>query len=122
MTPEGLKPSETLRDIALIGGLLLIANLAFSLRTRKEIGKRDRWHCVDCGVQWWDGSMLQASHYNHNKKSPDYDKPESGRMQCVDCHQAYHELHVGSASEIGLTEQANLAAIALLEATERFHK
>lgn len=116
ITPETLTVSgETLLSLAPI-------LLAFSLKIRKEMGKRDKWHCVDCGVQWWDGSMLQASHYNHDKSNPNYDTVEAGRMQCVDCHQAYHELHVGHAQDIGLTETANNAAIALLEATDRGHK
>lgn len=42
-----------------------------------------------------------------------------GRIQCVDCHQAYHELYVGNADQIGLTEAANNGAIDLLENTER---
>jgi len=122
VSPEGYKPSEILKDVALLGGLFLISQLAFSLKTRKEIGGRDHWHCADCGDQWWDGVMLHASHYNHDQSLPTYDSPESGRMQCVDCHQSYHELYVGNAAAIGLTEEGNMAAIALLEATERFHK
>lgn len=119
---EGHKPSETFKYISIIGGLFLIANLAFSQKTRKEIGSRDRWHCQTCGVDWNGGFMLHASHYNHNQSEPEYDSPSNGRMQCVDCHQQYHEEHVGSAGEIGLTEAENLAAIALLSNTERGHK
>ena len=44
---------------------------------------------------------------------------ENGRIQCVDCHQAFHELHVGSAGEIGMSEKGNKKAIEILEKTER---
>lgn len=96
-----------------------IIALAFSAAIRKAIGKRDRWTCQDCGDQFKDGVMVHASHYNHDKSLPIYDSADNGRIQCVDCHQAFHELHVGNASEIGLTENGNLAAIALLDALDR---
>lgn len=124
MTPEELKPSENLirKTLLIVGGLFLLsklANSAFSLKVRKEIGRRDRWTCQDCGVQFKDGYMVHASHYNHDKKLPIYDNIENGRIQCVDCHQAYHEEHVGDEEAIGLSVQANLAAIELLENTPR---
>ncbi|MBV6446329.1 MAG: hypothetical protein IFNCLDLE_02621 [Ignavibacteriaceae bacterium] len=124
MTPEGQKPSEnTLKKTLLIaGGLFLLAKIAtgaFSPKTRKEIGTRDKWTCQDCGVQFRDGWMVHASHYNHDKSLPIYDAAENGRIQCVDCHQAYHEEHVGDEEAIGLSVQANLAAIDLLEHTNR---
>lgn len=93
--------------------------LAFSLNIRKLIGKRDHWTCQDCGDKYSDGVMVHASHYNHDKSDPNYDKVEGGRIQCVDCHQAYHELYVGNANQIGLTEAANNGAIELLENTQR---
>lgn len=93
--------------------------LAFSLSIRKLIGKRDHWTCQDCGDKYSDGVMVHASHYNHDKRDPNYDKVEGGRIQCVDCHQAYHELYVGNADQIGMTEEGNNAAIELLENTER---
>lgn len=124
MTPEGKNPSENtlLKPLLTIGGLFLIAGIAtgaFSPKARKEIGKRDRWTCVDCGVQFRDGYMVHASHYNHDKSLVIYDSVENGRIQCVDCHQAWHELHVGDEEAIGLCVQANNAAIELLESTDR---
>lgn len=124
MFPEAQKPSENplKKTLLIAGGLFLLAEIAkgaFSLKTRKEIGTRDRWTCVDCGVQFRDGYMVHASHYNHDKSLPIYDSAENGRIQCVDCHQAWHELHVGDEEAIGLCVQANNAAIELLEATER---
>jgi hypothetical protein len=66
--------------------------------------------------------MVHASHYDHNKKKTIYDSAENGRIQCVDCHQGWHEIHVGDEEAIGLCVQANNAAIDLLEHTERGRK
>lgn len=126
MTPESPK-NDSSKDIlfatTLFGVVVFISQLAFSLKVRKEIGKRDHWSCTDCGVGfYYDNAMVHASHYDHNQSLPTYDTPKAGRIQCVDCHQAYHESYVGSAEEIGLTELANLGAIALLEVTERGRK
>ena len=93
--------------------------LAFSIKTRKEIGTRDHWTCQDCGVQFRDGYMVHASHYDHDKSKPIYDSAENGRIQCIDCHQGWHEIHVGDEEAIGMTYLGNMAAIELLEATVR---
>ena len=112
MTPEMLTHLPNLTSIAPF-------LLAFSLRIRKEIGMRDHWTCQDCGDQFKDGIMVHASHYNHDKNLPIYDTVENGRIQCVDCHENYHILYQGNAQEIGLSEEANNAAIALLDRTKR---
>jgi hypothetical protein len=122
MTPECQKPSELkslLATTAIIGGIYLLSNLAFSLATRKKIGQRDHWQCQDCGAKFSDGTMVHASHFFHDRSDPNYDKPESGRIQCVDCHENYHLLYQGNASEIGMTEAGNDAAIELLTNTDR---
>jgi hypothetical protein len=122
MNPEARRSSEIssiLTTTAIIGSIYLLSNFAFSLEIRKKIGKRDHWQCQDCGARFSDGIMVHASHYNHDSSSPDYDNPDNGRIQCVDCHQGFHEDHVGTASEIGLTEEGNAAAIKLLKNTER---
>lgn len=93
--------------------------LAFSINVRKSIGKRDHWTCQDCGVQFKDGYMVHASHYNHDKTKPNYDDINNGRIQCVDCHEAWHVSHMGDEGEIGMNRTGNLAAIELLEATDR---
>jgi len=98
---------------------LPVFSLAFSLAVRKAIGTRDHWTCQDCGDSYQEGTMVHASHFDHDRANPLYDTPEMGRIQCVDCHQVYHEMHQGVAYEIGLTEQANQAAIELLEHTIR---
>lgn len=94
MTPEGKKPSETLRDIALIGGLLLIAQLAFSPAVRKKIGQRDHWTCTEegCGKSYQTGWMVHAAHdpEHHLKTDPIYDTEEAGAIKCVEHHLAQH--------------------------------
>lgn len=95
------------------------AFLAFSIRVRKQIGNRDHWTCQDCGDKFKDGVMVHASHYNHDHSLPSYDTSEEGRIQCIDCHEAYHTLYVGHARDIGLSEEGNLAAIELLSNLDR---
>lgn len=107
--------------IATLGGIFLVSQLAFSLKIRKKIGKRDNWHCQDdgCDESFQGGVMVHASHYNHSRQIPGYNKPGAGRIQCIDHHQDYHEEHVGHAEDIGLCEEANLHAINMLAGTER---
>lgn len=121
MRKEGFFPSEkqALITLSSILGIFLASQFAFSLKTRKEIGKRDRWTCQDCGVQFKHGFMVHASHYDHNKKSELYNHPSSGRIQCVDCHETYHELYVGRSEEIGLSEYENDGAINILRGSDR---
>jgi len=106
--------------ISVIGGLGLISQAAFSRKIRKQIGKRDNWHCQDegCDKSFQEGTMVHASHYNH-KRGRNYDNPENGRIQCVEHHQMYHEEYVGRAYLIGLTESGNLHAIEMLANTPR---
>lgn len=76
-------------------GLLSVAIFAmpFSKGVRKEIGRRDKWTCVDCGKQFKDGWMVQAAHKSdrHHKGHPMYNDPDSGDIRCIDCHQRQHE-------------------------------
>jgi hypothetical protein len=94
MSPEGYKPSDILKDVALLGGLFLISQLAFSLKTRKAIGKRDNWTCTTdgCGKSYQGGWMVHAAHYpeHHLKTDPLYDTEEAGAIQCVEHHLAQH--------------------------------
>lgn len=109
-----------LPDLTLFFSSVSLA-LAFSLKTRLAIGKRDNWHCQDegCDASFQKGDMVHASHYKHDKSDPNYDTVEAGRIQCVEHHQAYHEEHVGAAQEIGLCEDANNYAIRMLKKTDR---
>ncbi|MHA1400166.1 MAG: hypothetical protein ACTSQE_07440 [Candidatus Heimdallarchaeaceae archaeon] len=89
-------------------GLLAISFLAFSKKSKKEIGNRDKWTCVDCHKQFKDGWMVHASHNsNSHHKGPHYDKPESGAIRCVDCHQEQHELGT-SLGELNDSRAVNL--------------
>jgi hypothetical protein len=111
--------TETLRYMPDIWLAFPAVAMAFSLAVRKAIGVRDNWTCQDCGDKFSDGVMVHASHYNHDRSDPNYDTVEAGRIQCVDCHQAYHALYQGNSNQIGMTEAGNDAAIELLENTER---
>jgi hypothetical protein len=61
----------------------------FSETSRKEILQNSNNTC-ECGKSSRQGWRLQASHINHDKKSPDYDNPENGKCHCVGCHLDYH--------------------------------
>lgn len=110
-----------------LGTIYAISNLAFSKKTAKEIGARDKWTCQDADCddgtgepkKWQKGWMVHASHWNHDKSQADYDKAESGRIQCIEHHLRYHEEADGQASVIGMAcEQANDHAINMLKKTE----
>jgi hypothetical protein len=62
----------------------------FSPEIRREIGRRDKWTCTSCGNQFKDGWMVEASHFNHDKKSGDYDDPDNGTIECKQCHLKRH--------------------------------
>lgn len=66
--------------------LIEISQFAFSRPVRQEIGKRDNWTCQNCGKKFSDGWMVQAAHYDHDRNKKDYDRPESGRILCTQCH------------------------------------
>jgi len=118
ISPEYL--THTPEIIATIGTLTIA--LAFSLKTRKEIGKRDKWTCQADGCDDGSGNpksfqggwMVHASHKNHNKSDPMYDHQDMGEILCIEHHLAYHQSHIGKAEEIGLCEDANNYAIAML--------
>jgi hypothetical protein len=95
-------------------GLLAVAFGAFSRKSKHEIGKRDRWTCVECGREFQDGWMVHGAH-NSDKhhKGPHYDKPSSGAIRCVDCHQEQHE----NGTTLGASGDAY--ATNLLRATDR---
>jgi hypothetical protein len=102
---------------ALVFGLWLMNN-AFSKQTRQQIGERDGWACTVCGKKFCEGHMVHAAHDNHDKRNPNYDDPNMGKILCVPHHLQQHKEHVGRAQKIGLTEQQNLWAIQQLLNTE----
>lgn len=82
-------------------GLLAVPFFAFSTPVRREIGRRDGWTCqgLDGECVWeyiqekpasfQDGFWVMGAHYEHNKKSPDYDTPDAGRILCLVDHYIY---------------------------------
>ena len=66
--------------------LLGVSQLAFSYRTRREIGVRDNWTCQECGKSFQGGYMVQAAHYDHDRKKKNYDDATNGRILCTECH------------------------------------
>lgn len=65
---------------------LAVSELAFSYGSRREIGERDNWTCQSCGKSFQQGYMVQAAHYDHDKKKKEYDNPSNGRILCTSCH------------------------------------
>lgn len=90
---EKIRSKELVVFIASLGLLSQAFFYAFSKDVRKEIGTRDKWTCQDCGKQFKDGYMVQAAHESdrHHKGHPMYNDPTSGKIRCIDCHQAQHE-------------------------------
>jgi hypothetical protein len=125
MTPEGHKPSETHKiftTTAIIGGILLLSQFAFSKSSARKIGQRAGWKSEISGKSFWDGWSLQMAHFNHDKSNPNYDKPESGICVTVEEHLKMHEDAVGNEESIGLCVQANNYAIRMLKKTPIFNK
>src|SRR3990167_5496621 len=101
MSPEGHKPSEIYTTLAVIGGLFLLSQFAFSLKVRKQIGRRDHWTCQneDCDdgegqpKKYQNGYIVHASHKpeHHLKSDPIYDTSEAGDIRCIEHHLEQHE-------------------------------
>ena len=109
MTPEGQKPSELniLTVTAIIGGIYLLSNCAFSSGIRKQIFNRDM------GRDAWDGSTenLEAAHIAHDRSDPRYNHPSNGRLLCRRNH--YID-HWNTAGTNGLSIAGNNAALRLI--------
>lgn len=77
-----------------VGILILLLGLAFgafSQATKRQIGLRDGWECVECGRSFAGGWMVHACHYDHCKTNDDYDDPDNGRILCIGCHIKEHQ-------------------------------
>jgi hypothetical protein len=83
---EALTSFETVSILAPVA-------LAFLREIAKEIGKRDKWTCQDCGRKWSDGWLVDVAHYpdHHRKDDPAYQETTSGRVLCLECHEKEHE-------------------------------
>lgn len=108
MTPEGQKPSELniLTVSAIIGGIYLLSQFAFSRGVRNQILNRDR-------ADVWTGETekLEAAHITHDRSDPMYNDPANGRMLTTRNHYLDHINRVGRN---GLTVAGNNAALRLI--------
>ena len=85
-------------------GLLAVSICAFSKRSRKKIRDRDGNKSAESGK----GGVLQAAHYNHDKRNPNYNKPENGRLLTKREHYLDHFNNHGSN---GLSKENNLQSL-----------
>ena len=97
-------------------GLFVIAFSAFSRGVRKEIGKRDDWTCQEdgCNKNFQDGYWVEASHYDHSRENPDYNKEHNGRILCRDHHAQDHF----NMNDPSLTEKEHISAGKSIEARD----
>lgn len=65
-------------------------------------------------------SPTECSHFNHDRSSPLYNKPENGLLTTTLEHGCFHLRARGRASRIGLSENHNEAAIRFIQ--ERYNK
>lgn len=106
MSPEGQKPSELniLAATAIIGGIYLLSQFAFSSRVRKEIRDRDGNKSVLSGST----EHLEVAHINHSKRNPKYNDPSNGRVLSTAEHLWDH---INRDGRNGLTPHQNSWAI-----------
>lgn len=107
MSPEAQKTSEQIFTItAIVGGIYLLSQFAFSSGVRKRLLNRDR-------ADVWTGETekLEAAHITHDRSDPDYNNPANGRMLTARNHYIDHVNRVGRN---GLTLAANNAALRLI--------
>ena len=114
MTPEGQKPSERtlFATTAIIGGIFLLSQFAFSSRIRDEAIGRAGNKSEISGVKP-PGIALHVMHLDHTKDAT-YDTLERALVVTPKEHYIYHRVHRGRAEAIGLTESENDGAINLL--------
>ena len=115
MTPEAQKPSElksTLITTAIIGGIFLLSEFAFSGRIRDEAIGRAGNKSEISGVKP-AGIALHVMHLDHTKDET-YNTVERALVVTPKEHLIYHRVHKGKADKIGMTESENDGAINLL--------
>ncbi len=89
--------------------LVVISGAAFGKKVRAEILARDGGSVISGATE-----HLHASHLDHDKSKPWYNKAENGETLTVFEHLQFHQAHVGRAEEIGLKEHHNNFAIRML--------
>lgn len=107
MSKETFNSKELFTTTAIIGGIFLLSQFAFSKKTRKEIIKRDGYACVLCGST--DG--CNCAHIDHSRDNPRYDDPSDGRVLCDEHHYLDHYNRHGSPN-LGLNEAQNRWSLA----------
>lgn len=109
MTPEGQKPSElNLPTVAaIIGGIYLLSNFAFTRKVRREIIDRDGYACVICGST----SGCNCAHIDHSKDNKRYNDATNGRVLCDEHHYLDH-YNRHESENLGLNPSQNKWAIA----------
>ena len=125
----------SLKEIASIGlvvGVSLeLSRRAFSQKIRREIGERDEWQCQYPGCDDGEGNpksfkngyMVFASHIKtHDKKHPDYNNPETGRIQCIEHEIAFHCQLLQEAIKEGNNQQITFNEIALRKLSKVDHR
>lgn len=115
MTPEGPKPSEINKlfaTTAILGGIYLLSQFAFSSRIRDEAIGRAGNKSEISGVKP-PGIALHVMHLDHTKDAT-YDTVERALVVTPQEHLIYHRVHKGQADKIGMTESENDGAINLL--------
>lgn len=108
MNPEAQKPSENhlLTLTAIVGGIYLLSQFAFTSGVRKQIFNRDKGKSVWSG----EGGAVEAAHISH-QRDENYNTVENGRL----LKPAEHYLdHVNRVGRNGLTLAANNAALRLI--------
>ena len=125
--------SELLQEAVILGvevlSLAALSMLAFSIRTRKEIGKLHNWTCTANGCDdgtgkpksFANGFMVFGSHIaTHDKTSPLYDKVSSGTILCIEHEIAHHEalLHLAQQHHNTDAIRFNVAALNKLKSVD----
>lgn len=103
MSPEAQKPSELniLTTAAIIGGIYLLSQFAFSRPVRRKIWERDGGKCVNCGST----EHLNCAHIDHSRENPRYNHESNGRLLCQPDH--YLIDHVNREGRNGLPIHQN---------------
>jgi hypothetical protein len=107
MEKEAHKETINLINIFGIGLLLILANSAFSWKTKQAIKQRDGGQSVLSGKT----ENLHAAHIDHNKNNPRYDDASNGRLLTAEEHL---KDHINRAGRNGLTVEQNNWAISML--------
>jgi hypothetical protein len=100
-----------------VGAWWLLSNFGFSSRSRDAVIGRSGNRSELSGSSPPEGEAIHVMHKNHSRVIVDglpYDHPERGMAVTLEEHYEYHRIHIGKASLIGMSEDENSGAVALL--------